>query len=403
MKASIQTARTPSPPEEQAAWRDIVGTWQPLHGSIFGGGLSVEWHDFRLNHDIDWSRSFHRHSLELCLNFSGAAVLNDGAGEQSLGPNQVAIYTTHGKRMEATRRAGTLHRFLTVELSRDFLRTHFSSVLDRLKPPVRSFIENTANGPTYLEVLPMPASLLSTRVQFVAPPAPPAGRDIWYLGRVLEILAQTLFPAEQPEELFCHRHQRANRERVDRACFLIARDLENPPSLEMLSAEVGCSTFYLSRIFTEQTGVSIPKFLRMKRIEKAAEYIRGGKMNVTEAAFAVGLLEPQRVQQGLRRADRLLPGSVSQRPDSRSQKARARRVIFTRSRIAGIFDGASRDSFRFPARARSVCCHNARAGRGAPWPRDDRESCDTWRRLESVFAAKAPSSASKPEEPLAVP
>ena len=288
LKASIQTARLPSPPEEQAAWRDIVGTWQPLHGSIFGGGLSVEWHDFRLNHDIDWSRSFHRHSLELCLNFSGAAVLNDGNGEQSLGPNQVAIYTTHGKRMEATRRAGTLHRFLTVELSPDFLRTHFASMLDRLKPPVRCFIENAATGTTYLEVLMMPASLLSTRVQFVAPPAPPAGRDIWYLGRVLEILAQTLFPAEQPEELFCHRHQRANRERVDRACFLISRDLENPPSLEMLATEVGCSTFYLSRIFTEQTGVSIPKFLRMKRIEKAAEYIRGGKMNVTEAAFAVG-------------------------------------------------------------------------------------------------------------------
>lgn len=134
----------------------------------------------------------------------------------------------------------------------------------------------------------MPASLLTARVQFVAPPAPPAARDIWYLGRVLEILAQTLFPAEQPEELFCHRHQRANRERVDQACFLLSRDLENPPSLEMLAEKVGCSTFYLSRVFKEQTGVSIPHFLRMKRIEKAAELIRSGKVNVTEAAFTVG-------------------------------------------------------------------------------------------------------------------
>jgi AraC-like DNA-binding protein len=105
---------------------------------------------------------------------------------------------------------------------------------------------------------------------------------------VLEILAQTFFPAEQPEELFCHRHQRANRERVEQACFLIARDLENPPSLEMLAERVGCSTFYLSRIFKEQTGVSIPAFLRMKRIEKAAELIRTRKTSVTEAAFAVG-------------------------------------------------------------------------------------------------------------------
>jgi AraC-like DNA-binding protein len=56
----------------------------------------------------------------------------------------------------------------------------------------------------------------------------------------------------------------------------------------MLSQEVGCSTFYLSRVFAQETGASIPKFLRMKRIEKAAELIKTGRMNVTEAAFAVG-------------------------------------------------------------------------------------------------------------------
>ena len=56
----------------------------------------------------------------------------------------------------------------------------------------------------------------------------------------------------------------------------------------MLADEVGCSTFYLSRIFAQEAGVSIPKFLRMKRIEKAAELIRTGRMNVTEAAMEVG-------------------------------------------------------------------------------------------------------------------
>jgi AraC-like DNA-binding protein len=56
----------------------------------------------------------------------------------------------------------------------------------------------------------------------------------------------------------------------------------------MLAEEVGCSTFYLSRVFAQETGASIPKFLRLKRIEKAAELIRTGKMNVTESAMAVG-------------------------------------------------------------------------------------------------------------------
>ncbi len=237
---------------------------------------------------MDWGRSFHPGSLEICLNFSGAARLADGTAERSLGPHQLALYTTQGGRTRAWREAGSLHRFLTLELSREFLMTHFATMLDRLKLPVRRFIEGGARVPPYLEILALPAALLASRVQFVEPPVPAPARETWYLGRVLEILAQTLFPEEDPDELFCQRHQRSNRERIERVRFLVERDLENPPTLEMLAEEVGCSTFYLSRVFAQETGASIPKFLRLKRIEKAAELIRTGKMNVTEAAMTVG-------------------------------------------------------------------------------------------------------------------
>ena len=277
-----------APSHEDAAWREIHGTWRPLHGSFFHGGLSVEWHDFHVDREMDWGRSFHPGSLEICLNFSGAARLADGTAERALGPGQLALYTTQGGRTRAWREAGSLHRFLTLELSRDFLHAQFSTMLERLKLPVRRFIEGGAKVPPYLEILALPAALLASRVQFVEPPVPAPARETWYLGRVLEILAQTLFPEEDPDELFCHRHQRSNRERIERVRFLIERDLENPPSLEMLAEEVGSSPFYLSRVFAQETGASMPKFLRMKRIEKAAELIRTGKMNVTEAAMTVG-------------------------------------------------------------------------------------------------------------------
>ncbi len=279
---------SPAPAEEDAAWRGITGTWKPLHGSFFHGGLSVEWHDFLVDRDMDWGRSFHPGSLEICLNFSGAARLADGTAERRLGPGQLALYTTQGERMRAVREAGSLHRFLTLELSRDFLSAHFSTMLDRLKLPVRRFIEGGAKVPPYLEILALPAALFASRVQFVEPPVPAPARETWYLGRVLEILAQTLFPEEDPAELFCQRHQRTNRERIERVRFLLKRDVENPPTLEMLAEEVACSPFYLSRVFAQETGASIPKFLRMIRIEKAAELLRTGKMNVTEAAMTVG-------------------------------------------------------------------------------------------------------------------
>jgi AraC-like DNA-binding protein len=286
--AKNPASSTSSDPREQGAWAQIEGTWHPLHGSFPEQGLSVEWHDFRVEHDLDWGRSFHPGSLEICLNFSGAGTLQDGEVQRAIGPNQVAIYTLQNWRLKARRSANSLHRFLTIELSPGFLRTHFGAELEKLKLPIRHFVEQGAKAPPYLEIRAMPASLLASRVQFVEPPVPELARRTWYLGRVLEILAQTVFLEENPDELFCHKHQRTNRERVERVRYLVERDLTNPPSLEMLADEVGCSTFYLSRIFAQESGASIPKFLRMKRIEKAAELLRTGKANVTEAAFTVG-------------------------------------------------------------------------------------------------------------------
>ena len=274
---------------EKGAWTPIEGTWRRLHGGFSEHGISIEWHDFRLARDLDWGRSFHPGSLEVCLNFSGRGTLQDGDAERNIGPGQVAVYTLQHARLRAVRQAESLHRFLTLELSTTFLKTHFGAAEQaKFKPEIGRFVESDGKAVPYLEIRALPASLLATRVQFVEPPVPPPARYTWYLGRVLEILAQTIYPDEDPQELFCHRHQRSNRERVERVRFLIERDLENPPSLDMLSQEVGCSSFYLSRIFAQDTGASIPKFLRIKRMEKAAELLRAGRANVTDAAVTVG-------------------------------------------------------------------------------------------------------------------
>ena len=279
----------PAPkPAEEAVWSHVHGEWRPLDGSFFEGGVSIEWHDFRVDADMDWARSFHPGCLEICLNFSGSGSLQDGSAGRRIEAGQVALYTTHPGRPKAVRAAGSLHRFLTLEMGRDFLRTHFGTQLDRLKEPVRRFIESKGAPPPWLEIAPLPTALLTTRMELLQPPVPEAARAIWYRGKVFEILAHLLFVADEPGELFCHRHQRQNRERVEPACYLLERDLENPPSLEMLADEVGCSPFHLSRIFAEEAGMSIPRYLRTKRIDRAAELLKTGKANVTEAAMAVG-------------------------------------------------------------------------------------------------------------------
>lgn len=277
-----------TPETEGKVWKRVDGAWRPLFGSFAERGVSIEWHDFQLDSHLNWARSFHPGSLELCLNFSGTAMIHDGAADRELSANQVAIYTARLHSPRAERLAGSWHRFLTVEVSPAFLRSQCSNRLENLKLPLRRFVEGAGECPAFLEIQPLNTTLLALRSVFLDPPVPVAAREPWYLGKILEVLAHTVFHDNDPKELFCEKHHRQNRDRVERVRYLLERDLENPPSLDMLAQDVGCSTFHLSRIFASETRMSIPKYLRTKRIERAADLLRTGKMNVTEAAFAVG-------------------------------------------------------------------------------------------------------------------
>lgn len=286
-EATAPAAALP-PRIEQAVWRRVQGVWRPVHGNFFVQGASLEWHDFHVAQSLDWGASFHPESLEICLNFAGHATLGKGKAAQALEPERVAVYATGNERTIAMRAAGSMHRFFTLELSPDFLRKEFAAVMENLKPSVATFVENPSKSAPVIGVAGMPSMLLGMRLHLLDPPVPPSAEGIWYHGKILEILSQTIFQENRPAELFCHQHRRLNRERVERVRFILERDLENPPSLEMLANEVGCSSFHLSRLFSQETGSSIPKYLRLKRLEKAGDLLRSGRMNVTESAIAVG-------------------------------------------------------------------------------------------------------------------
>jgi len=77
-------------------------------------------------------------------------------------------------------------------------------------------------------------------------------------------------------------------ERVEKVIGLLRSKLAEPPNLEEIGRFVGCSPFHLSRTFSAETGQTIPQYLRQLRLERAAELLRSGKFNVTEAALEVG-------------------------------------------------------------------------------------------------------------------
>jgi len=271
---------------EAPAWRAIGAGWRPLFGSFQDLGFSFEGHDFTSGSDFDWARSFHPRSVELCLNLEGTGCLRQGKQEIEVGPRSIVFYFQGEPGLSAIRKANQRHRFITVEFSPKFLEEHFAAQKGNLDPLVRDVL----SGSTASKIA-APEPLTTLHLQLVesfqqCPVFQPA-REIWFRCKALELAAHLFFrPAGG--EMFCTRTQRAARERIEKTRQILREKLQEPPSLEELGKQVGCSPFYLSRLFSQESGMTIQQYIRQLRMERAAELLRTGKCNVTEAAMEVG-------------------------------------------------------------------------------------------------------------------
>ena len=273
---------------EQGAWREVAPGWRQLYGDFDRLGVSIEWHDFRIARPLDWGRSFHRHSLEFCLNLSGrGAVGAHGQRRSDYHPGNSGYYAIANEPVPASRQAHDHHQFVTLEFSREHLQKQFVQDEAGLEPEIRRVIFGDKNGSVVAPARPMSTQQRDVVASLAEPPVTKAAQILSYQSKALELMAHFLFAPKDPE-FFCMRQKRVARERVERAKELLARDLANPPTLEALGHEVGCSPFYLSRIFSREVGLTIPQYLRNLRMERAAELLRTGRYNVTEAATEVG-------------------------------------------------------------------------------------------------------------------
>ena len=271
---------------ERGAWNSVRAGWQQLYGSFDELGVSVEMHDFRSTAALDWARSFHPRSLEICLNIAGRGEVTTSRSAMSLAANNAGFYSIGRDRLQASRIAKDRHRFATFEFSQEFLARQFVGQEDSLDPIVRDSL--SARSRSVLGgARPFSASQQRIAESLCAPPVPPAALPLWYQSKTVEIMAECFFQRAN-DELFCSRQKRLKRERVERVRGILQSRLTNPPSLEELGRETGVSQFYLSRIFSEEMGMTIPQYLRRVRMLRAAELLRAGRHNVTEAAFAVG-------------------------------------------------------------------------------------------------------------------
>lgn len=272
---------------EAGLWRGLGARWRQLFGDFATLGVSFEWHELAPGDPVRWDPSFHPGSVELCLNLAGSAEVQAGSQVLRLEPWTAGFYRQGNPSLTAVRHAGQTHQFITVEWSPSFLARTLDGNLADLHPVARAVLDEQEDSRVG-GIIPLDPRQRALVGSLRHPPVLAAAQSLWYRAKAVELLGEFLFQAPCEEELFCRRHQRTALDRVQLATQVLRRDLANPPSLEELGREVGCSPFYLSRTFSKGMGMTVPQYLRQIRLDHAALLLREGRHNVTEAALAVG-------------------------------------------------------------------------------------------------------------------
>jgi len=303
----LEPRHEPSAFSESAVWSRIGDGWQHLHGSFRDLGYSIEWHDFEAAQELDWSPSFHPGGVEICLNLAGHGTVCAGEARLDLKPLTAGYYLQSEARLRGMRASGQRHQFVTIELSFAFLERHLVPGEMALHERLRDLRTGPA-GPAVSE----PIRLTSEHQQMIMslrhPPVYSGAQRLWYHAKALEVVAALFYRPPDGADLFCQRQKRQNHDRVQKVLAVLREDLADPGSLEEIGRRVGCSHFHLSRVFIQETGRSIFQYLRDLRMERAAELLREGRLNVTQVALEVGYASPSHFSTAFHGAFGCCPG-----------------------------------------------------------------------------------------------
>ena len=75
---------------------------------------------------------------------------------------------------------------------------------------------------------------------------------------------------------------------VKKVIDYIEDNLENEIDLDKIAENIGYSKFHLNRIFTEETGYTIYKYLQMRRLTIAAQKLVDTEKPITQIAYEAG-------------------------------------------------------------------------------------------------------------------
>jgi AraC-like DNA-binding protein len=298
---------------ETTIWLSTQTGSRHICGDFEDEGIAIEWHNFELDSDSTPARlpSPYPDSLELCLNLAGHGFLQSAESRLSFEPLTAFIYAPGNRDLRTCRKHGERHRFLTINFSPCFLREQLMVCEEALHPPVREFMPSGSPATSLGE----PVRLTTEHERLVSlllrPQCAQGACQLRCKGIVLQLMADFLAVPCCGGGASCDRQKCLARKRVRGVVAILQRNLAEPPDLEAIGHEVGCSPFYLSRTFSKEMGMTIPQCLRALRMQYAAELLKSGRCNVTEAAMEVGYSSLSHFSQAFCKAIGCCPAAYS--------------------------------------------------------------------------------------------
>ncbi|MDR3562552.1 MAG: Ada metal-binding domain-containing protein [Negativicutes bacterium] len=115
----------------------------------------------------------------------------------------------------------------------------------------------------------------------------PSRENVEYFADVAAALANGYRPCKRCRPDLAAPY-RPEREVVDKACDLLAKEFANPALLTELPAHVGVSKFHLGRLFKAVMGQTPKEYLLSIRLAKARELLAAGTLSVSQVCFETG-------------------------------------------------------------------------------------------------------------------
>jgi AraC-like DNA-binding protein len=172
--------------------------------------------------------------------------------------------------------------FFELQIGRQGLIRLLEGLGDDRDPAFR--LESLVPDESVVKTTPQMDCVLRTIQDHVLPCEGRCG-DLFVLARILELV--WLFFREvgrSPKDDVLETDRRA----VLDAQNILEENLETPPSLPELAAEVGMSLTKFKKVFSLVSGMPAFSYLRKARMERAMYLIRKNEMNITEVAYEVG-------------------------------------------------------------------------------------------------------------------